>query len=116
MSPPPPPPPLLLLLQNKAMGDVWGYQESYYSWISGVTDNALYPGLIWSMIQPLLNITVESENGTTTSFFPPDAADSEIFEGGLLTPGGMWKVGCKVPSAVCFGKYIRTLFCGRAWQ
>ena len=31
----------------QALGDVWGYQETYYSWFSGVTDNALYPGIIY---------------------------------------------------------------------
>eukprot|EP00750_Incisomonas_marina_P014604 INCI17693.3.p1 GENE.INCI17693.3~~INCI17693.3.p1 ORF type:complete len:481 (-),score=81.38 INCI17693.3:81-1523(-) len=45
------------------------------------------------MIQPLLNVT--GSNGT--SFFPADdESDSDIFEAGLLSGGGLVKIGCKI--------------------
>ena len=33
---------------GEAFGGFWGFQESYFSWISGVVDNAIYPGLVYS--------------------------------------------------------------------
>ncbi len=35
---------------GEAFGGFWGFQESYYSWVSGVVDNAIYPGLVYSAI------------------------------------------------------------------
>ncbi len=35
---------------SEAFGPFWGFQESYYSWISGVVDNAIYPGIVYSGI------------------------------------------------------------------
>ena len=35
---------------GEAFGSFWGFQESYYSWISGVVDNAIYPGIVYSVI------------------------------------------------------------------
>jgi len=31
-----------------AFGDFWGVQQSYWSWVAGVVDNALYPVLLYS--------------------------------------------------------------------
>ena len=39
---------------SEAFGPFWGFQESYYSWISGVVDNAIYPGLVYSAIVNVL--------------------------------------------------------------
>ena len=35
---------------GEAFGGFWGFQESYYSWVSGIVDNAIYPGLVYSAI------------------------------------------------------------------
>ena len=32
---------------TEAFGGFWGLQESYWSWFSGVVDNAVYPVLIY---------------------------------------------------------------------
>lgn len=37
-----------------AFGRFWGTQESYWSWCSGVVDNALYPVLLYSTLNALL--------------------------------------------------------------
>jgi amino acid transporter len=42
---------------KEAFGNFWGLQEMYYSWSSGVVDNALYPILLYSSAQSLLNGT-----------------------------------------------------------
>ncbi len=39
--PPPPAPPR----SCAAFGPFWGFQEGFWSWLSGVTDNSLYPVL-----------------------------------------------------------------------
>ena len=68
-------------------------QESYWSWFSGVTDNALYPGIIVNMIRPLLNLT--TANGT--ALIPePSGDDGSVFEAGLATGGGWINFGFKV--------------------
>mmetsp|Transcript_5079 Transcript_5079/g.4320 ORF Transcript_5079/g.4320 Transcript_5079/m.4320 type:complete len:118 (-) Transcript_5079:28-381(-) len=33
-----------------AFGKFWGVQESYWSWVSGVVDNAVYPVIIFQTI------------------------------------------------------------------
>lgn len=38
-----------------AFGRFWGVQESYWSWCSGVVDNALYPVLLFSSLATLLD-------------------------------------------------------------
>ena len=38
-----------------AFGRFWGIQESYWSWCSGVVDNALYPVLLFSTLSALLD-------------------------------------------------------------
>mmetsp|Transcript_12487 Transcript_12487/g.20532 ORF Transcript_12487/g.20532 Transcript_12487/m.20532 type:complete len:506 (-) Transcript_12487:11-1528(-) len=38
----------------EAFGDFWGFQETYYSIVSGVVDNALYPLLLYSSAKALL--------------------------------------------------------------
>lgn len=35
---------------TKAFGPFWGFQESYWSWMSGVVDNAVYPVLIYDSL------------------------------------------------------------------
>ena len=40
---------------SEAFGEMWGFQESYWSWISGVLDSALYPILAYKItIAPYL--------------------------------------------------------------
>lgn len=34
---------------GEAFGEFWAFQESYWSWVSGVIDNALYPGLVYQL-------------------------------------------------------------------
>lgn len=36
---------------RRAFGDFWGFQEGWWSWISGVVDNAVYPVLFFSYCQ-----------------------------------------------------------------
>jgi amino acid transporter len=38
-----------------AFGRFWGVQESYWSWVSGVVDNAIYPVLVFNTAQALFN-------------------------------------------------------------
>jgi len=40
-----------------AFGRFWGIQESYWSWCSGVVDNALYPVLLYSTLSALVKGT-----------------------------------------------------------
>lgn len=42
---------------KEAFGNFWGLQESYYSWGSGVVDNALYPILLYSSAKSLFSGT-----------------------------------------------------------
>ena len=35
---------------NEAMGPFWGFQESWWSWASGIVDNALYPVLFFEAL------------------------------------------------------------------
>mmetsp|Transcript_50 Transcript_50/g.106 ORF Transcript_50/g.106 Transcript_50/m.106 type:complete len:660 (-) Transcript_50:210-2189(-) len=37
----------------EAFGEFWGFQESYWSWISGLLDNALYPVITYHLIESL---------------------------------------------------------------
>lgn len=39
---------------QEAFGNFWGLQESYYSWVSGVVDNAIYPILLFSSARSIL--------------------------------------------------------------
>lgn len=41
---------------QKAFGDFWGFQESYWSYTSGVIDNALYPGFVYQLSEPFIGI------------------------------------------------------------
>ena len=36
---------------NDAMGPFWGFQESWWSWASGIVDNAIYPLLFYEAIR-----------------------------------------------------------------
>ena len=36
---------------TEAFGPFWGFQESYWSWLGGVTDNALYPVLMFDALK-----------------------------------------------------------------
>ena len=40
---------------NKAFGPFWAFQEGYWSWISGVLDNAMYPVLFVDILFPRNN-------------------------------------------------------------
>jgi amino acid transporter len=40
---------------TSAFGRFWGVQESYWSWVSGVVDNAIYPVLVFNTAQALFN-------------------------------------------------------------
>eukprot|EP00300_Choanocystis_sp_HF-7_P031097 c40193_g1_i1.p1 GENE.c40193_g1_i1~~c40193_g1_i1.p1 ORF type:complete len:527 (+),score=114.62 c40193_g1_i1:111-1691(+) len=35
---------------NEAFGNFWGFQESFWSWVSGVVDNAVYPVLTYDAL------------------------------------------------------------------
>ena len=39
---------------GEAFGEFWAFQESYWSWVSGVIDNALYPGLVYQLAVSLV--------------------------------------------------------------
>ena len=39
---------------GEAFGEFWAFQESYWSWVSGVIDNALYPGLVYQLAVGLI--------------------------------------------------------------
>lgn len=41
---------------TQAFGPYWGFQEGYWSWLSGVVDNALYPVLAVDMIEQLTGV------------------------------------------------------------
>eukprot|EP00924_Labyrinthula_sp_SR-Ha-C_P013615 snap_masked-scaffold_5-processed-gene-8.37-mRNA-1 protein AED:0.32 eAED:0.32 QI:0/0/0/1/1/1/2/0/463 len=41
---------------SQAFGEFWGFQESYWSWISGVIDNAVYPVLSFEIVCQFLHI------------------------------------------------------------
>lgn len=41
---------------QKAFGDFWGFQESYWSYTSGVVDNALYPGFVYQLSEPYIGV------------------------------------------------------------
>lgn len=41
---------------QKAFGDFWGFQESYWSFTSGVIDNALYPGFVYQLSEPFIGV------------------------------------------------------------
>jgi len=40
---------------SEAFGEFWGFQESYWSWVSGVIDNAIYPVLAYESLIKLLD-------------------------------------------------------------
>lgn len=50
---------------KEAFGDLWGVQESYWSWFSGVVDSALYPVLLYSCAEQLFSsdVTKEADDG-----------------------------------------------------
>ena len=37
-----------------AFGPFWGFQEGWWSWLSGVTDNSVYPVLFLSYLDAVL--------------------------------------------------------------
>ena len=37
-----------------AFGPFWGFQEGWWSWLSGVTDNSVYPVLLLSYVDAVL--------------------------------------------------------------
>ena len=39
---------------TEAFGGYWGFQESYWSFVSGVVDNALYPVIVYSAVEQLI--------------------------------------------------------------
>ena len=39
---------------GEAFGEFWAFLESYFSWFSGVVDNAVYPGLVFSALMNVL--------------------------------------------------------------
>lgn len=41
---------------QKAFGDFWGFQESYWSYTSGVIDNALYPGFVYQLSESFIGV------------------------------------------------------------
>lgn len=41
---------------QKAFGDFWGFQESFWHYASGVTDNALYPGFVYQLAEPFIGV------------------------------------------------------------
>jgi len=48
---------------SEAFGEFWGFQESYWSWVSGVIDNALYPVLSYEVLVKLVKGSIsEYEN------------------------------------------------------
>jgi amino acid transporter len=40
----------------EAFGSFWGFQEAYWSWISGVIDTAIYPVLAWDMAKAVVGL------------------------------------------------------------
>lgn len=48
-----------------AFGDMWGVQESYWSWFSGVVDAALYPVLLYSCAEQLFSHDILKEDGSS---------------------------------------------------
>lgn len=43
-----------LVWVKAAFGHFWGFQEGFWSWVSGVVDNALYPVLALDLLQLVL--------------------------------------------------------------
>lgn len=41
---------------QRAFGDFWGFQESFWSYTSGVTDNALYPGFVYQLSEQFIGV------------------------------------------------------------
>jgi amino acid transporter len=39
---------------NEAFGPFWAFQESYWSWTSGVVDNATYPVMFYASLRHLI--------------------------------------------------------------
>jgi amino acid transporter len=39
-----------------AFGPFWGFQEGFWKWISGVTDNAVYPVMFLSYLQQVVPV------------------------------------------------------------
>jgi len=82
-----------------AFGPFWGFQESYWSWFSGVVDNALYPVLLYN--------TVASLYGGTSAIFPAisscvgddDAQDDD--DGQMIN---LW--GCAFSETGCLSQYL----------
>ncbi len=76
----------------EAFGEFWGFQESYWSWVSGVLDNALYPTLAYGLLR------------------------SVAFPGGL-TPVATW--ACKAAIALVFSVpnhfFVNIVGRGLAW-
>jgi len=48
-----------------AFGPTWGFYEGFFSWLSGVADNAVYPGLFYSYARVLLPQTWHETYDTT---------------------------------------------------
>lgn len=57
---------------TEAFGSFWGLQESFWSWTSGVMDNALYPVLIF--------------DGINAFFLPKHDDESESIWNGVFLP------------------------------
>jgi amino acid transporter len=49
-----------------AFGPFWGFQEGFWKWLSGVTDNAVYPVMFLTYLQQLVPIL---ESGWPRTFF-----------------------------------------------
>lgn len=70
---------------QRAFGTFWGVQESYYSWVSGVIDNALYPGLIYNSAKHLFSFIGNETLSGETSYW--DSQDAESEGAGIFFPG-----------------------------
>jgi amino acid transporter len=76
---------------RSAFGEFWAVQESYWSWASGVVDNAVYPVLFYSTVSDLVQ-------GSVAAGASDD--DDEAFRCG--TGGCLWAWALKAAVAVLF--------------
>lgn len=92
-----------LWVQN-AFGTFWGVQESYYSWISGVIDNALYPGLIFDSTKHLMtfmgNTTLPGSADFWDAYDEVSEDDDNVFFQGIFSDQGALEFGVRV--TLCF--------------
>jgi amino acid transporter len=84
---------------NEAFGPFWAFQESYWSWTSGVVDNATYPVLFYGILCHLFNGIHPNVPG---GIFDNDDDDDLSAQSSIFVMDKEWWSGYALKSGVFF--------------